>query len=91
MPSISQKSWQNIKSVALNPSICLPFSSFGHLPFELDDDINESSEPIMSIRVIARIRPQHESEIDKDVIVSANKAENAIKIPNPKNGTELYS
>ena len=45
----------------------------------------------MSIRVVARIRPPHASELDRDSIVSADKAENAIKIPNPKNELENYS
>lgn len=50
----------------------------------------------MSVRVVARIRPLLEQELDKDVIVHAEGAEEGktpsiVKIPNPKNGTEEFS
>lgn len=43
----------------------------------------------MSIRVVARIRPLLNSEIEKDVITSADG--NFVKIPNPKNESEEFS
>lgn len=54
----------------------------------------------MSVRVVARIRPLLEKELDKDVIVhpSSNNASendrapyNVVKIPNPKNEAEEFS
>jgi len=50
----------------------------------------------MSVRVVARIRPLLEKELDKDVIVRADSTEEGkhptiVKIPNPKNGTEEFS
>jgi hypothetical protein len=52
----------------------------------------------MSIRVVARIRPLLKAEIERDIIVTAaeNESDSAdvksiIRIPNPKNETELYS
>ena len=56
----------------------------------------------MSVRVVARIRPLLEKELDKDVIVHAvsnnnsssenDKAPfNVVKIPNPKNEAEEFS
>ena len=50
----------------------------------------------MSVRVVARIRPLLEKELDKDVIVRADGAEEGktptiVKIPNPKNGAEEFS
>ena len=51
----------------------------------------------MAIRVVARIRPQQESELGKDVIVStgsnndASSRPNLVKIPNPKNEAETFS
>lgn len=51
----------------------------------------------MSIRVVARIRPQQKSEFDKDVIVSAcqkqdqNGRPDVVKIPNPKNEGESFA
>ena len=44
----------------------------------------------MSIRVVARIRPQQKEELEKDVILSINKTEHVVKIPNPKKESELY-
>ncbi|KAL2135118.1 hypothetical protein VTI74DRAFT_9711 [Chaetomium olivicolor] len=50
----------------------------------------------MSVRVVARIRPLLEKELDKDVIVRADRVDegkplNVVKIPNPKNETEEFS
>jgi hypothetical protein len=50
----------------------------------------------MSVRVVARIRPLLEKELDKDVIVHADRVEEGrpltmVKIPNPKNGAEEFS
>ncbi|KAI1210269.1 kinesin heavy chain [Annulohypoxylon truncatum] len=50
----------------------------------------------MSVRVIARIRPLLEKELDKDVIVHSasnddGKTTNVVKIPNPKNESEEFS
>ncbi|KAI1378054.1 kinesin heavy chain [Hypoxylon crocopeplum] len=50
----------------------------------------------MSVRVVARIRPLLEKELDKDVIVRAasnddGKTSNVVKIPNPKNESEEFS
>ncbi|KAI2631495.1 kinesin heavy chain [Hypomontagnella submonticulosa] len=50
----------------------------------------------MSVRVVARIRPLLEKELDKDVIVHAastdeSKTSNVVKIPNPKNESEEFS
>ncbi len=50
----------------------------------------------MAIRVVARIRPQQPSELEKDVIVSAAGNESSdqptlVKIPNPKNEGEDFT
>lgn len=54
----------------------------------------------MSVRVVARIRPLLEKELEKDVIVHAasnsssnqnGKPYNMVKIPNPKNEAEEFS
>lgn len=50
----------------------------------------------MSVRVVARIRPLLEKELDKDVIVRAESPEEGkppsiVKIPNPKNPSEEFS
>ena len=53
----------------------------------------------MSVRVVARIRPLLKAEIEKDVIVTAAPYQTAsassrpqiVRIPNPKNESELYS
>jgi len=53
----------------------------------------------MSVRVVARIRPLLNAEIDKDVIVHAAHSAGAesadtktvVKIPNPKNESESFS
>ena len=51
----------------------------------------------MGIRVVARIRPQQNSELDKDVLVSAASDSDTsthptiVKIPNPKNESEDFS
>ncbi|RYP19058.1 hypothetical protein DL765_003554 [Monosporascus sp. GIB2] len=50
----------------------------------------------MSVRVVARIRPLLEKELDKDIIVHAASSEdgkpcNVVKIPNPKNEAEEFS
>ncbi|KAK0736615.1 P-loop containing nucleoside triphosphate hydrolase protein [Apiosordaria backusii] len=50
----------------------------------------------MSVRVVARIRPLLEKELDKDVIVSADRAQDGkpltiVKIPSPKNEAEEFS
>ncbi|CAG9941361.1 unnamed protein product [Clonostachys rosea f. rosea IK726] len=50
----------------------------------------------MSVRVVARIRPLLEKELDKDIIVKPDSAESGkpytiVKIPNPKNEAEDFS
>ncbi|KAG5999882.1 hypothetical protein E4U54_001629, partial [Claviceps lovelessii] len=50
----------------------------------------------MSVRVVARIRPLLEKELDKDIIVRPDctepgKPNTIIKIPSPKNGAEEFS
>ncbi|RYO86608.1 hypothetical protein DL766_002339 [Monosporascus sp. MC13-8B] len=50
----------------------------------------------MSVRVVARIRPLLEKELDKDIIVHAASSEDGkpcsvVKIPNPKNEAEEFS
>lgn len=52
----------------------------------------------MSVRVLARIRPLLNSELDKDTIVTAesasgdeNSPSSVIRIPNPKNEAESFS
>lgn len=51
----------------------------------------------MSIRVVARIRPLLEKELEKDIIVRADSADASkpsntiVKIPNPKNEGEEFS
>ncbi|OIW26620.1 kinesin-domain-containing protein [Coniochaeta ligniaria NRRL 30616] len=50
----------------------------------------------MSVRVVARIRPLLKNELDKDVIVTVDSAEegrapNLVKIPSPKNAAEEFT
>lgn len=50
----------------------------------------------MSVRVVARIRPLLNDELERDVIVRADTKEgskkaNMVKIPNPKNEAEEFS
>ncbi|KAJ4387367.1 hypothetical protein N0V93_007958 [Gnomoniopsis smithogilvyi] len=50
----------------------------------------------MSVRVVARIRPLLDNELERDVIVHADtkdgaKKANVVKIPNPKNESEEFS
>ncbi|SPO01388.1 related to chromokinesin Xkid [Cephalotrichum gorgonifer] len=50
----------------------------------------------MSVRVVARIRPLLDQELDKDIIVHGESTEEGkpatiVKIPNPKNGSEEFS
>ncbi|KAI0002706.1 kinesin-domain-containing protein [Xylariaceae sp. FL0662B] len=50
----------------------------------------------MSVRVVARIRPLLEKELDKDIIVHAagnddGRTYNVVKIPSPKNEAEEFS
>ncbi|AEO60422.1 hypothetical protein MYCTH_83111 [Thermothelomyces thermophilus ATCC 42464] len=50
----------------------------------------------MSVRVVARIRPLLEKELEKDIIVRADRVEEGkpltlVKIPSPKNGAEEFS
>ncbi|KAI8720384.1 Kinesin motor domain-containing protein [Fusarium sp. LHS14.1] len=50
----------------------------------------------MSVRVVARIRPLLEKELEKEIIVRADSAEpgapnTIVKIPNPKNNGEEFS
>jgi hypothetical protein len=50
----------------------------------------------MSVRVVARVRPLLEKELDKDVIVRADRVDEGkpltiVKIPSPKNGAEEFS
>lgn len=54
--------------------------------------------PIMSVRVVARIRPLLKLELDKDTIVTAAASGSeaagsptVVKIPNPKNESEYFS
>lgn len=45
------------------------------------------------IRVVARVRPQHKNELEKDVIVSTatNDSGATVKISNPKKESETYA
>lgn len=49
----------------------------------------------MSVRVVARIRPLLEKELEKDIIVRPHgqegKQPNVVKIPSPKNPSEEFS
>lgn len=50
----------------------------------------------MSVRVVARIRPLLDQELDKDIIVRADTVEDGkpntlVKIPNPKNFAEDFT
>ncbi len=50
----------------------------------------------MSVRVVARIRPLLEKELDKDTMVRGDSTEDGrpmtlVKIPNPKNEAEEFS
>ena len=50
----------------------------------------------MSVRVVARIRPLLDRELDKDTIVRAESSQegkpmNIVRIPNPKNESEEFS
>lgn len=50
----------------------------------------------MSVRVVARIRPLLEKEMEKDTIVRAESGSdgeslNVVRIPNPKNESEEFS
>ncbi len=50
----------------------------------------------MSVRVVARIRPLLDKELDKDIIVRPDRVEPSspdtiVKIPNPKNEAEEFS
>ncbi|KAF4981812.1 hypothetical protein FZEAL_2439 [Fusarium zealandicum] len=50
----------------------------------------------MSVRVVARIRPLLEQELDKDIIVRADSVDSSkpntiVKIPNPKSQSEEFS
>lgn len=50
----------------------------------------------MSVRVVARIRPLLDNELERDVIVHVDtkdgaKKANVVKIPNPKNESEEFS
>lgn len=50
----------------------------------------------MSVRVVARIRPLLDDELERDVIVRAeskdgSKKTSVVKIPNPKNEAEEFS
>lgn len=51
---------------------------------------------VMSVRVVARIRPLLKSELDKDSIIESASLDGAsraslVRIPNPKNAAESYS
>ena len=66
--------------------------------FELQNVFPGIVDDIMSVRVVARIRPLLNSEIEKDVIVHATKtpgekedSKTAVKIPNPRNLAESFS
>jgi len=50
----------------------------------------------MAVRVVARIRPQQQQELDKDTILSTASTNDTteprlVKIPNPKNESEAFS
>ncbi|TVY35756.1 Kinesin-like protein [Lachnellula subtilissima] len=50
----------------------------------------------MSVRVVARIRPLLDKELDRDIIVRAessqdDKPTNVVRIPNPRNEAEMFS
>lgn len=59
---------------------------------------NQAASHTMSVRVVARIRPLLDHELDKDIIVTAGSSAsapentfNVVKIPSPKNGAEEFS
>lgn len=49
----------------------------------------------MSVRVVARVRPLLDHELDKDTIVQCEAVQSTrldtVKIPNPRNGAEEFS
>ena len=47
----------------------------------------------MSIKVVARVRPLLNTEIDRDIIVQTQTTEEhpVVRIPNPKNSAESFS
>jgi hypothetical protein len=45
----------------------------------------------MSVRVVARIRPLHKAELERDTIISTDESASTIRIPNPKNDAESFS
>lgn len=49
----------------------------------------------MTIRVVARIRPVHQTELEKDIIVKVGgidgEALTLVKVPNPKNEHEDFT
>ena len=51
----------------------------------------------MTVRVIARVKPQQQHESDKDVILTTASTDDTsgqptlVKIPNPKNESEYYT
>ena len=48
----------------------------------------------MTIRVVARIRPVHQTELEKDIIVKVGGIDGeapTIKVPNPKNEHEDFT
>lgn len=51
----------------------------------------------MAIRVVARIRPQKDTELEEDIIVTTGSDENAstqanlVRLPNPRNQSETFS
>lgn len=50
----------------------------------------------MSVRVVARIRPLLQQELDKDIIVRAasssdDKPSTLVRIPSPKNEAEVFT
>ena len=49
----------------------------------------------MTIRVVARIRPVHQTELEKDVIVKVGGVDGEdptlVKVPNPKNEHEDFT
>ena len=59
----------------------------------------QSRRIAMSVRIVARVRPQQKNEFGKDVIVSthhsshvdASERPNVVKIPNPKNEGESFA
>lgn len=71
----------------------LPYTTLRYHPHP---SLSTNPSEAMSVRVVARIRPLLEKELEKEIIVRADSAEpgapnTIVKIPNPKNNGEEFS